>query len=514
MENRTMMQYFEWYLPDDGEFWKRCADEAPALKSAGINMVWLPPAYKGAAGKSSVGYDVYDTYDLGEFNQKGTTATKYGTREEYLEAVRVFQNNGIEVLADIVLNHMMGADETEAVMATEDNPDDREQQIAEAKEIEAWTRFTFPGRNKKYSDMEWNASNFSGTDWDDKKKQTGIYCFEGKQWNRETDGENGNYDYLMGADLDTDNEETVKAVTDWGKWYIDTVGMDGFRLDAVKHISFEFYNKWLKTMQEYMQKKAQDRKDGKGSYESDKACKGFAVGEYWSKETDRLTHYLDVTKNRMSLFDVPLHFAFLKAASSDGNFNFGAIFNNTLVGERPDRAVTFVDNHDTQPGQALESFIPGWFKPAAYALILLRSVGLPCVFYGDYYGIEHDNIPPVKELPLLIKIRELFAYGEETDYFDDSDLVGFTRSGDDEHENSGVAVIITDRSAGVKKMNVGEKFAGCSFVDALGHFKEPVLIDDNGDGMFSVCDGSVSVWISEAADTSLYGIYNNITNGR
>ena len=56
--NRTMMQYFEWYLPDNGLHWKRLAKQAPALKKAGINMVWLPPAYKGAAGKSSVGYDV------------------------------------------------------------------------------------------------------------------------------------------------------------------------------------------------------------------------------------------------------------------------------------------------------------------------------------------------------------------------------------------------------------------------------------------------------------------------
>ena len=51
-----MMQYFEWYLPDNGLHWKRLAKQAPALKKAGINMVWLPPAYKGAAGKSSVGY--------------------------------------------------------------------------------------------------------------------------------------------------------------------------------------------------------------------------------------------------------------------------------------------------------------------------------------------------------------------------------------------------------------------------------------------------------------------------
>lgn len=58
--NRTMMQYFEWYLPDNELHWKRVAAQAPALKAAGINMVWLPPAYKGAAGKSSVGkYSVF-----------------------------------------------------------------------------------------------------------------------------------------------------------------------------------------------------------------------------------------------------------------------------------------------------------------------------------------------------------------------------------------------------------------------------------------------------------------------
>ena len=44
-----------------------------------------------------------------------------------------------------------------------------------------------------------------------------------------------------------------------------------------------------------------------------------------------------------------------------------------------------MDNHDSEPGQALESFIENWFKPLAYALILLRKGGLPCVFYGDYY---------------------------------------------------------------------------------------------------------------------------------
>ena len=52
------------------------------------------------------------------------------------------------------------------------------------------------------------------------------------------------------------------------------------------------------------------------------------------------------------------------------------IFNNTLVAENPNSAVTFVDNHDTEPGQALQSWIDDWFKPLAYSLILLRKGGI------------------------------------------------------------------------------------------------------------------------------------------
>ena len=43
-------------------------------------LLWLPPAYKGVGGKNDNGYGVYDLYDLGEFNQKGSIETKYGTK--------------------------------------------------------------------------------------------------------------------------------------------------------------------------------------------------------------------------------------------------------------------------------------------------------------------------------------------------------------------------------------------------------------------------------------------------
>ena len=489
MTNKTMLQFFEWYLPEGGLHWKRAAAQAAALREAGFNMIWLPPAYKGAAGASSVGYDVYDMYDLGEFDQKGTVKTKYGSKEEYLAAVRALRENGIAVLCDVVLNHRMGADGTEQVTVVEGASGNRNQDISGKHPITAWTRFDFPGRAGAYSGFRWNASHFSGTDWDDGARRSGIFRFDGKHWNRETDAENGNYDYLMGADLDTDNAEVIQETRDWGRWYLDTVGMDGFRMDAVKHIGFDFCREWLAAMRAH-----------RGASEEE----FFVVGEYWGREVGRLTHYLDVAGHSLSLFDVPLHFRFLQAATSNGGFDLSKLYEDTLTGVDPAHSVTFVDNHDTQPGQALYSFIPAWFKPIAYALILLRDRGTPCVFYGDYYGIPHDGVAPVPQLPRLVKIRERWAYGVEHPFFDHDSLVGFTREGDDAHPDSGVAVLLTDTGGGSKRMYMGGRFAGRRMVDALETIPGAVEIGPDGWGTFSVKGGSVSVWVTEPAWEALY----------
>ena len=68
-----MMQYFEWYLDDDGQLWNRLKEDAKHLKELGITAVWTPPAYK-ATGTNDTGYGVYDLYDLGEFDQKVPSA--------------------------------------------------------------------------------------------------------------------------------------------------------------------------------------------------------------------------------------------------------------------------------------------------------------------------------------------------------------------------------------------------------------------------------------------------------
>ena len=231
--NKTMMQYFEWYLPDDATLWKKVTNNAQYLDSIGITSVWLPPAYKGQGGIHDTGYGVYDLYDLGEFDQKGSIPTKYGTKEEYLNAIKTLKGNNIQVFADIVLNHKMGADGTEEVLAIEDNPYNRNNDITPPTPILAWTKYTFPGRNDKYSSFHWNWTHFHGAGWDERQKKAGVYKFYGKHWDNEVDKENGNFDYLMGEDIDLNNVDVVTELTNWGKWYLETTNVDGFRLDAV-----------------------------------------------------------------------------------------------------------------------------------------------------------------------------------------------------------------------------------------------------------------------------------------
>ena len=483
MQNGTILQAFSWYLPADSQHWKRIASEAPIIAHTGITAVWMPPAYKGEAGVNDNGYGVYDTYDLGEFNQKGTIPTKYGTKDEYLAAIKALQKEGIDVMADIVLNHRMGADECEDVHAEEVSQSNREQETSGDEVIKAWTKFTFPGRAGVYDDFVWDWTCFHGTDYDENTKRSSVWLFQGKHWDEGvTHKENGNFDYLMGDDVDLMYDHVYDELVKWGTWYIKTTGVDGLRLDALKHMERDFYLRWLAEMRKVSGKEL------------------FTVGEYWSGDLPDLESYLGDDET-MSLFDVPLHYKFFTASNSQGNIDLAHLFDDTLVSADPTHAVTFIDNHDTQPNQALASTVESWFKPSAYACILLREAGYPCVFLGDLFGMPNDGgIPAVAELPLLMETRLKYAYGAQHDYLDNADLIGWTREGDSEHAGSGLAVILSDRDGGEKTMYVGSEHAGETWQCILGD-ETSVTIGEDGSATFDAGAGSLSVYLkaSEAA---------------
>lgn len=482
-DNKTMMQFFEWNYPNDGSLWQMLKKEAKHLNSLGITSLWLPPAYKAHNGINDVGYSAYDLYDLGEFDQKGSVRTKYGTKDEYIEGIKAVHKYKIEVYGDVVFNHKAGADDTELVMAQQVDENNRNIFVGDEKQIKAHTLFYFPGRKEKYSAYKWTASDFDGVDYDEISKQSGIFKFKGKEWEKDVDQEKGNYDFLMYADLDMDSPYVVEELKRWGKWYLKETKVDGFRLDAIKHIRFDFFKEWLKEMRDFSRRNL------------------FAVGEYWTWDVNRLRYYLKQCGHSMKLFDSPLHYNFYSASNSCGYFDMRKIKDNTLLQYESEYTVTFVDNHDTQQGQSLESWVRPWFKPLAYTFILTRQEGYPCVFFGDYYGIKAEGYDGIKSaLDIILEVRKKYAYGTQHDYLDDKAVIGWTREGDEYHTDSGLSALITVALGGKKKMFVGLSHIGEVWTDVTGQNTEKVIIDEKGFGEFCVKDGSYSIWLKESVN--------------
>ncbi|MEL6762837.1 MAG: alpha-amylase [Cyanobacteria bacterium J06607_6] len=487
--NGTMMQWFHWYIPADGTHWQKLKADAQELAAAGFTALWLPPAYKGIGGSFDVGYGVYDWFDLGEFNQRDTIRTKYGTKDEYVDAVQTCRQNGIQIYADVVFNHKMAADYEEEFEAIPYDPRDRTRPLGGARTIKAWTGFNFPQRGDKYSTMKWHWYHFDSVDYNSYEPDfKAVWKMADKSFETKVDLEVGNYDYLMGSDLDMNHPEVRGELNYWGEWMLDEIGADGFRLDAIKHINGDFFNAWLDHLEAHTGRDL------------------FCVGEYWTYDFGTLSWYIGNAGGRLNLFDAPLHHNFYKASKAGGHYDMRRLFDGTLMQELPLFAVTLVENHDTQPLQALESVVEAWFKPLAYAIILLREQGYPCVFYADYYGAHYKDQAPdgnVYEiwmdshrwiLDRLLFARKNFAYGPQYDYLDHFNTIGWTRLGT-EHHPYALAVILSDGPSGSKWMEVGKRHK--VFFDITGHIKDPIYTNEHGWAEFRCNGGSVSVWVEQ-----------------
>ncbi|KAI5359120.1 putative glycosyl hydrolase, family 13, catalytic domain, glycosyl hydrolase, all-beta [Septoria linicola] len=456
-DNPLLFQAFEWHTKSDppkpdethsyGSHWSRLARLLPRLNELGVTSVWLPPGCK-ANNPDGNGYDCYDLWDLGEFDQKWTRATRWGSREELRDLVETASRlrgpngyGGVELVWDTVLNHKTAGDAVEQTWAVEVDGHDRRVEICAPKKIEAWLKYDFPGRERegmKYSPLKWRAEHFSGTDWDQSAHRNAIYKLiddpascprpneeqlpmpsrpnngfnrfarfakdavknalqdgpparrPGKGWLEDVDTTHGNYDYLLFSNIYYHHPEVRHDILQWGNWMVEEVGISGFRLDAAQHFSWHFTREWIARVHA-----ASRKRFGKDA---------IVIGEVLAGEVSRQLRWLDtVTPPGCGMqpayaFDAPLLYSFSRVSEDvrrgSKNADLRTLLSvpgdpdkQALVAVRPQQAVTFVTSHDTQTGQA--SFVPmdQGLKAHFYAFILLRAGGLPYVFWGDLYGV-------------------------------------------------------------------------------------------------------------------------------
>ncbi len=494
-QNPVILQSFYWYIPDAGtsaeipesNLWNHIAETmAPKFKEDGFSHIWLPPTGKAFTPSNAgynVGYAVYDHYDLGEFHQMGSVRTKYGTKSELHRAVRALHNNGLKVIADIVMNHIIGAYQSEPVPFSYAFHQKRNGyvQVEENGVVDAHVSFDFnkPNdpmpRNNKYSDFKWTKEHFDGVE-----SYNSVYLFKDKEIDKVSDLNDletmpNEYqelykflrsDIILGVDYDLQHPGVQDEMIRWSKWLVDEVGFDGFRVDALRHLHIPFVSRWASEMRDYM------TEIGKGDHLQ-------MFGEFWDGWSDRLSAYLqgkpenfDLLYNKdqsledycginnsMDLFDVPLHFDFQKVAKA--NFSFPPtrmidLPDRGLLSKNPKQAITFVDNHDTVPTQELQSYIPVHTKIQAYAFILLHEFGTPTVFYRDMYKgnfvseFENDNYEYLhSNIKKLLDIRKNYAYGPGTFYRENSKpgILGYKRQGSEDKKDSGLIYLIREHDS-------------------------------------------------------------------
>lgn len=445
---------------------------------------------------------------------------------------------------------------------------DRRVEISAPRKIEAWLQYDFPGRERegmKYSPLKWTAEHFSGTDWDQRTQRNAIYKIiddpatypkpnqeqlpmpskstlgfnrlakfakdamtnalqdsserqnlsrrPGKGWAEDVDKLHGNHDYLMFSNIYYAHPDARRDVMQWGQWMVQNTGVRGFRLDAAAHIPRKFIREWIASVQH------SDTQRHRRNV--------FVVGEVWSPKAKGLLEWLDaVTPPGSPLlahaFDTPLLYSFSRVSEDvrKGSRNAdlrtllsgpGQSGKQALITLRPEQAITFVTNHDTQPGQASHTPMGSTIKTLFYAFILLRQEGHPSVFWGDLYGTLGDKaqgpacqIPrgisssdTRSGLPSLMLARKLFAYGTQRDYIDSMSCIGWTRAGT--YDRPGCVVVMSIGPAEewtIKKMAAGKP--GERWIDILSEEtgRPEVAIDEEGCGVFACRGMGVCVYVN------------------
>ena len=253
---KVVLQGFWWdYRHDafDGSWSDYLTTLAPRLKSLGIDAIWVPPSYKNQS-PTWVGYGPMDHYDLGDKFQKGNPNinTALGTKDEFLRMIAVMHANGIEVIQDIVLNHVDGAGSQQGNGGIDNHPSS----LATNNGYKnfRYVSFTTPAideseddyftRNgrwpKNYANFYPNASNACCTNDvnspyfgpDISYESNGI----GQSSSIPTSGKPTGYpDSRPFINFSQPSNYMLNEARNWIMWYKKQTGVDGFRWDAVKH---------------------------------------------------------------------------------------------------------------------------------------------------------------------------------------------------------------------------------------------------------------------------------------
>ena len=344
--NRNYYEIFVrsfWDSGDDGiGDLKGVTHQLDYLKEMGYNGIWLMPIMESTTYH---GYDVADYY---------TVEGDYGTNEDFKELTEEAHKRGINVIIDMVINHSSSANEWFRKATT------------------ALKNGETEGENAKYRDY-YTFKQFSvNPDKDVWREVSGA-----KGWYYE-----GRFDTVM-PDLNLDSEAVKDEIKNIFEFWLDDMGCDGFRLDAVT----SYYTGNVSKNVQFL----------KWVNETAKSIKedAYIVGEAWEGTDGQIRQYYESGCDSFFLFTISAG----ASGSSPLRTLFYADYNNP--GERLERLflqlqsvydvgilAPFLGNHDTARAANMLGFAE-YIKMGAGILSIMN--GSTFVYYGDEIGMTCTN---------------------------------------------------------------------------------------------------------------------------
>ncbi|MBL8047354.1 MAG: hypothetical protein JNJ45_01605 [Chthonomonas sp.] len=415
--------------------YKTILQRLPEVVRAGYSAIYLPSPVKSGGGGFSVGYNPFDRFDLGDRMQKGSLRTKYGTTQELQELIRTAKRLGIEVYCDIVLNH----NDNRASSAINSYPD----MIPEDFHINS-------SANTSNSEIDFNLNPGPFSNAMLNHDLVGLTDIAHEDGNAiATSITPPSYAplnsfskpsfvrhplvpayYANGVPVAEDVRQFLRR---WMEWMTASIGFDGYRLDAVKHMP-----------PQYLGYAADQPVTGRTYNNGDllpslfrNSPELYIFGESYTSNSYELREH---AKTGMNLLDFPFFFSARTLLNGNGFGNIGASFGNSYGldastglayeagGLGFDTGVAFIQSHDDGPPTA---------NNLGYAYLLTRP-GRAKVYYdgnniapnnwsnfprpGRGDSLEGDGI-----LAPILDVNKRFARGTIYNRIVQSDLYVFER---------------------------------------------------------------------------------------
>ncbi len=356
-DDRVLLQGFYWESyrhgnPDFPQFaaskwYDIVSQNAGKIREARFDMVWLPPPCY--AGASSVGYNPKQYFKLDN---------SYGSFDQHRAMLVELLKNGVEPIADIVINHRDG----DTSWADFKNPDWGLWSICRNDEA-----FYKPNSPLKDTPVEQRGA----------EEERPPYVSGGET----------TYQYDGFRDIDHTNKQVRQDILKY-LLQLKSLGYRGWRYD----MAHGYHARWV-------------------ALYNKRSRPTFSVGEYdWDKHADQrgwIWHTAttpDDLKTASDVFDFTTYFT-LKDNKGKQIVWYGYGNGLGMMGDNTDgypwkqRSVTFLENHDTgyrtdedgtpQKDHKYDSFQNNWEVEQAYAYILTHP-GIPCVYWKHYFDWGDD----------------------------------------------------------------------------------------------------------------------------